>query len=190
MTLPQRLVLATGNPGKAAEWRALLAPLGVEIIDPGDLPSPEEDALTSAGNALLKARAAASATGLPALADDVGVEVAALSGAPGLHTRRWAEDLGGWEAARRRLLDDAPGSEATYHCGVALAWPDGRCVAATAAMVGRIGPVGSEGPALEPVFWPDGAPRPTSELQGEERWRWHHRSRALDMLLHSKLDGS
>ncbi len=101
MTLPKRLVLATGNPGKVEEWRALLP--DVDLVVP-DLPSPEEDEATYAGIAALEARAAAAATGLAALGDDVGLEVDALDGAPGLETRRWAEARGGWAPAGAELV--------------------------------------------------------------------------------------
>lgn len=177
MRLPPRLVLATGNREKRAEWRARLP--GIEVVD-ARLPSPVEDAADYVGNARIKAVAASRATGLPALGDDVGLEVDAMGGRPGLETRRWAESLGGWGPARAALARVA-GSSATYACGLALAWPDGRVIEALGAVRGTITAPRGDGPGLEPCFVPDGEARTLAEL-GAAHPR-HHRSIALRALL-------
>lgn len=174
MNLPRRLALATGNADKRAEWARRLP--GIELVEV-DLPSPVEDAADYVGNALIKARAAAAATGLPALGDDVGLEVDALGGRPGLETRRWAEALGGWVAARSAL---PVGSGATYACGLALAWPDGTVQTALGTVRGLIVPARGEGPGFEPCFVPEGDARTLAELGPSDPS--HHRSRALTGL--------
>jgi XTP/dITP diphosphohydrolase len=172
--IPPRLVLATGNAEKRAEWARRLP--GIELV-PFDGPSPAEDADDYVGNAVFKARAAATA--LPALGDDVGLEVDALGGRPGLETRRWADSLGGWDAARTELARVA-GSGATYACGLALAWPDGRVETALGRVRGTIVAARGDGPGLEPCFVPDGETRTLAEL-GESS-PLHHRSLALRSL--------
>ncbi len=178
---PSPVVIATGNPGKHAEWVQLLAPYGVEVRS-RPLPSPEEDAASYAGNAEIKALAAASSLVCPALGDDVGLEVRAMNGGPGLETRRWAEAQGGWARARQALAETAAGSRATFLCALALAWPDGHVVRTTAAVSGHVvAPVG-EGPGFEPCFVPEGAPAALPALDGELRSRFHHRHVALRQL--------
>lgn len=174
MSLPPRLVIATTNPGKLEEWRELLLGLGVEIVaSPEGLSYPPESADTYAGNAIIKAQTAADATGLPALGDDVGLEVDVLHGVPGMHTRRWAEAQGGFRPASFRLFAVAPESGATYLCGVAVVWPDGRTVRATGRVRGRIVAPHRQGPGLEPVFEPLESP-----FEGPQ-----HRTVALRKLL-------
>lgn len=177
--LPPRLLLATGNPAKVAEWRRLLAGR-VELVVRDDLPSPVEDGATCAENALVKARAAHAATGLPTLADDVGLWVDAMDGRPGLELRRWADELGGWPAARAALAEVA-GSPATYVCGVALVdgaterWIEARTAGTIAAPRG-------EGPGVEACFVAHGATGTLPELSADERAAVHHRHRALRAL--------
>jgi XTP/dITP diphosphohydrolase len=157
---PDRVVLATANRGKVAELRDLLAEVGSAAVL-RDLPEPVEDAPDYAGNASIKARAAAAATGLPALGDDVGLEVEALDGEPGLRTRRWAEGLGGWGAAQEALRRVA-GSRATFCCALALCLPDGTSVAALGVVRGFVvaalpapdGPLGPGFPALDGPLGP------------------------------------
>lgn len=180
MTFPAQLVLATGNAGKRAEWAPILAALGVEVV-PAELPSPTEDAPDAAGNALEKAHAAARATGLPALGDDVALEVDALGGLPGTGLRRWAEALGGWQVARATLAASV-GSRATYRCALALAWPDGRVLTGEGAVAGTIARPRGAGPGLEPCFVPDGETRTLAELPPDARERLHHRARAWRAL--------
>ncbi len=180
MNLPSRLVLATGNAGKRLEWERLLEGSGVELVHL-DLPSPPETGATCRENAELKALAAHRASGLPALADDVGLEVEALDGAPGVALRPWAEALGGWPAARAELAR-VTGSAATYVCGVALAEAGG-VVSVEARTPGRIVAERGDGPGTEPCFVPEGETRTLAELPEEERRRVHHRAAALAALL-------
>lgn len=175
------LVLATGNPGKIAELGRLLEKHGI-TSEHRDLPSPEEDAPTYEGNAALKAVAAARLTGLPSLGDDVGLEVEALGGAPGLVLRPWAEALGGWEEARQ-FLGSLAGSRATYRCGLALAEPDGTVRTALGSVTGTIVPPTVDGFGVEPCFQADGTDVSLAALPPDERDRVHHRALALKALL-------
>ena len=130
------LLIATGNAGKMAEFSALLAPYGTKLLSLQDfsLPEPEETGFSFAENARLKARAGALASGLPALADDSGLEVAALGGAPGLYTADWAEGRSGRDfhqamAKTRAMLEAVRAPQpwrAAFCCVLALVWPDGR----------------------------------------------------------------
>ena len=128
-----RLVIATHNPGKLWELRQLLEPHGVEAVSAGELglPEPEETEPTFAGNALLKARAAAMASGLPAFADDSGLCVDALDGAPGVYSARWAGEDRDFKAACARVERElhvrgaTPPYRAHFTCALAVVWPDG-----------------------------------------------------------------
>ncbi|MFQ3667090.1 MAG: non-canonical purine NTP pyrophosphatase, partial [Sphingomonadaceae bacterium] len=134
--LGPRLVLASHNQGKLAEIAALFAPFGIETLPASafGLAEPEETESRFAGNALLKARFAAAGAGLPALADDSGLCVEALAGAPGVHTADWAETPRGrdWLLAMRKVeaqleaLGPDVSRRAAFVCALALAWPDGR----------------------------------------------------------------
>src|SRR3954464_4042866 len=133
MRRPDRLVIASHNAGKVREIAELLAPCGVTVISAGalGLPEPEETADSFTGNAELKARAAAQASGLPALADDSGLCVTALGNAPGIYSARWAgpdKDFGFAMARVRRELGDNPDRSAWFACALSLAWPDGDIV--------------------------------------------------------------
>lgn len=178
--IPGRLVLATGNAEKVAELRSLLAPLGV-ALQWRRLPSPVEDGHTYEENAAIKARAAAAATGVPALGDDAGLEVDALGGAPGLDTRPWADALGGWSAARAALAAHA-GSAARFRCALALAWPDGTVRTALGTTEGEIVAAAGPGVGLEPCFVARGTDRPLSAVDPETRARVHYRVAALRAL--------
>lgn len=179
--LPDSLLLATGNAEKLSEWQSLLADAPVTLRWQA-LPEVEEDAPDYEGNAALKALAAARHTGLVALGDDSGLEVDALMGAPGLLTRRWAMERGGWQAARQALAAYA-GSRARFFCGLALAWPEGPALTALGSTEGTIVPPSAAGVGLEPCFLPDGSERPLPMLAGEERQRLHYRARAWQALL-------
>jgi XTP/dITP diphosphohydrolase len=175
---PPTVVLATGNPDKVAEWRLLAPEVGWTVV-PG-LPSPDETGSTVVENAVIKARAAFLATGLPALGDDVGLWVEAWSGAPGLDLKPWAESLGGWVAARAALAEVA-GSPATYRCGVALCGPTGLLTAEGVAH-GHVAPADGDGPGVEPCFVPGGQQRSLASLAPDLRRSLHHRVRALQAL--------
>ena len=187
MTL-ERLVLATANAGKIRELRALVAewgPIEVRALDEvSSGPLPEETGETYADNAILKACAVAAATGLPALADDSGIEVDALGGAPGVRSARWAES----EAARNAKLLDAladrpPGERcARYRAVMALAFPDGRVLTGVGTCTGRIAdaPRGSGGFGYDPLFIADELDgRTCGEVSAAEKTRVSHRARAV-----------
>ena len=186
--IPSRLVLATANVGKARELRELVEAWGAldvqSLRDFPDVGLPEEDGVTYVENALLKARAVAAATRLPALADDSGLEVDALSGAPGVRSARFAPT----DAARiARLLDALRGAvdrRARFRCVVALAWPDGRTEHAEGVCTGRIAERadGVGGFGYDPVFVADELGRTFAAATREEKARVSHRARAVRAL--------
>jgi XTP/dITP diphosphohydrolase len=188
--IPARLVLATGNPGKVAELGALVGEWGtVDVVSLAAFPgvaSPAEGATSYVENAALKARAVAAATGLPALADDSGLEVDALGGAPGVRSARWAPD----DAARvAKLLvalrDVAPAARgARFRCVVALAWPDGRVETAEGTCEGRIAdaPAGAGGFGYDPVFVAAELGRTLASVSAADKARVSHRARAVRAL--------
>ncbi len=187
MSLPRRLVAATKNPDKAREVRAVLAVVapGVELVEGLEWPDVEESGDTLEENALLKARAVAAATGLPALADDTGLEVAALGGAPGVHTARYAGPGAGYAANRRALLAALEGvadRRARFRTVVALVVPGGGEVLAEGVLEGRITSEerGSGGFGYDPVFEVEG--RTLAELGEDHKNRISHRARALAAL--------
>jgi XTP/dITP diphosphohydrolase len=184
-----RLVLATHNPGKVREFETLLAPLGIAVV-PGaalGLPEPEETADTFHGNAILKAEAARDAAGLHALADDSGLAVEALGGAPGIHSARWAGPHKDFAAAMARVLagvgDDR---RAAFVAVLALAAPG----APTRTWEGRVegtlaaAPRGSQGFGYDPIFIPgEGDGRTFGEMSAAEKHGGaeplSHRARAV-----------
>ncbi len=185
------MLVATHNPGKLAEWRALLGPVdGAAALG---LPQVEETAPGFVGNALRKARDACRRTGRPALAEDAGLMVPALNGRPGVQTRRFMDELGGWSTGMSQLLgllDDAtPGAgesdprRAYYVCALAVVHPNGRVWAAEAPAPGRLVPARGQGPGVCPWFLPDGEEQTWAELGPGWRRRHDHRARALDALL-------
>ena len=186
-----RLVVATGNAGKLEEMRELLAPrgLGVESHREHGLSDPEETEDTFLGNARLKARAAALALGVPALADDSGIEVEALDGAPGVRTADWAETPGGRDfgAAMARthealLASGAPEPwRARFVSVLVLAWPDGHEESFRGEVDGRViwPPRGVQGHGYDPIFVPEGETRTFAEMTHEEKNRLSHRGRSM-----------
>lgn len=182
-----RLVIATKNPDKAAEIRAVLGEVlpQVEIVEGLDWSDVEETGSTLEENALLKARAVAEATGMPAVADDTGLEVDALGGAPGVHTSRFAGPEASYADNRAALLaalGGRPGRSARFRTVVALALPGGEEVLAEGIVEGRIteGERGSEGFGYDPVFEVEG--RTLGEMGLTEKNRISHRARALRAL--------
>jgi XTP/dITP diphosphohydrolase len=194
------LVIATHNAGKLKEIGALLEPYGVKCISAGSLglPEPAETGTTFVQNALIKARAAAEASGLTALADDSGLSVAALDGRPGVYTADWAErqwfegDPGrDWYMAMGKvegmLAAEGPDTprDAWFSCVLAIAWPDGE----TAVYEGRIDgaltwpPRGTMGFGYDPVFVPEGREVTFAELDPEEKHRISHRADAFAKLV-------
>ena len=187
------LVIASHNAGKIREIADLLEPYARRFPSAGafDLADPEETGDTFVANAELKARFVASATALPALADDSGLSVAALDGAPGIHSARWAEGPDGtrdFTAAMARLEDrlgDAPDRSAAFVCALSLAWPDGPCE----TVEGRVGgalvwpPRGGHGFGYDPVFVPDGHTRTFGEMAPADKHAISHRADAFRRLV-------
>ena len=182
-----RLVLATRNPHKAREFAELLAPHEIVAL-PDDVTLPPETGDTFAANALGKARAAAAATGLPAIADDSGIESAALGGAPGVRSARFAGEDATDEENLAKLLRDAPaGSALAYVCALAYVDADGaehivqeRCTGTLAAQ-----PRGDGGFGYDPAFLPDDIPdgRTMAQVDPAEKDAISHRGRAASTLL-------
>jgi XTP/dITP diphosphohydrolase len=190
--LSGRLVVASHNQGKVREISALLSPLGVEAVSAGalGLPEPEETEATFTGNAALKARAAAEGSGLPALADDSGLEVFALGGAPGVYSARWAGPDKDFRAAMERVWRElqekgAGDISARFVCVLALAQPDGSVETFEGEARGRIvwPPRGAHGFGYDPIFVPDGHTRTFGEMRHEEKLPLTHRARAFEKFV-------
>ncbi|HVG46589.1 MAG TPA: RdgB/HAM1 family non-canonical purine NTP pyrophosphatase [Rubellimicrobium sp.] len=187
----KRLVVATGNAGKLEEMRQLLAPRGIEITSLKDhaLPEPEETEDTFVGNARIKAHAAARALGMPALADDSGIVVDALGGAPGVRTADWAETPSGRDflVAMTRTHDALVASgapepwTARFVSVLVLAWPDGHEEVFEGRAEGRVvwPPRGALGHGYDPVFVPEGEARSFAEMTAEEKNALSHRGRSM-----------
>jgi len=176
-----RLVIATHNLGKFAEMRELLAPYGVAAISAGELalPEPDENGMTFIENARIKAAAAANAAKLPALADDSGLAVEALDGAPGIHSARWAGPDRDFRRAmatiehelRQRGAATAERCCAHFVSALCLAWPDGHTEQFEARVAGTLvwPPRGDRGFGYDPMFLPDGQQRTFGEMSSEEK---------------------
>jgi len=187
MGLPRRLVVATKNPDKVREVRAVLTAVApeVELVVGGEWADVAETGATLEENALIKARAAAAATGMPAVADDTGLEVDALGGAPGVHTARYAGPDGDYAANRAALLEALRGTadrRARFRTVVALVVPGEAEVLAEGVLEGRITTTerGSGGFGYDSIF--DVAGRTLAEMSEGEKNRISHRARALQAL--------
>lgn len=190
-----RLLIATHNAGKLDEMRDLFAPHGVTVIGAAEagLEEPDETETTFLGNARIKARAAVAATGLPALADDSGISVDALDGAPGVHTADWAETPEGRDfvMAMTRTWNElerigAPNPRrAQFNCTLVLAWPDGHEEVFEGVVEGNVvWPMrGALGHGYDPVFQPDGYDITFAEMDSEQKNRISHRARAIEKLI-------
>ena len=183
-----RLVIASHNPGKVEEIAALLEPFGVEAVSAGSLgvPEPEETGDSFEANAALKAHAAAAASGLPALADDSGLVVPALGGAPGIYSARWAGPKRDFAAAMARVereLGDRDRS-ALFVAVLALAWPDGHLEAFRGEVRGRLlwPPRGERGFGYDPMFVPNGGSLTFGEMDPVNKHKISHRARAFAKL--------
>ncbi len=185
-----RLVLASHNPGKLREIAGLVAPHGVDVVSAGELglPEPEEPAPDFAGNARIKALAAALASGLPSLADDSGFCVSALGGAPGVVSARWAgpdKDFGLAMARVNREMGDAADRAAWFISALCLAWPDGH----TETFEGRVDgvcvwpPRGARGFGYDPMFVAEGETGTYGEIDPARKQATSHRARAFAQLL-------
>ncbi len=182
-----KLVIASHNAGKVREIAELLAPFGIAGVSAAELglAEPEETGATFLANAELKARAALGA-GLPALADDSGLVVAALDGAPGIYSARWAgpeRDFARAMAAVHARLGDRP-REAAFVAALALAWPDGHVESFEGRLEGRLvwPPRGERGFGYDPIFAPDGHDETFGEAAPEVKARIGHRARAFAKL--------
>ncbi len=189
-----RLVLASHNPGKLVEIRALLEPWDIHVVSAGELglPEPDETEPSFEGNARLKAQAAAGASGLPALADDSGFCVAALDGAPGIYSARWAGPGKDFAAAMRRVHAEA--GEATdrgaYFISVlCLAWPDGHFELFEGRVEGEWvwPPRGARGFGYDPMFQPHGETESYGEMDPARKTATSHRARAFAALVRGAL---
>ena len=194
------LVIATHNAGKLREMGELLAPFGIETVSAGDLglPEPDETGDSFVANALIKAEAAAFAAALPALADDSGLCVDALDGAPGIYSARWAGPTKDFDGAMSRilgLLDEAgvPPDQrrGSFVSALALVWPDGSRHVVEGKVSGMIVPPrGRSGFGYDPLFLPDGHDRTFGEMTSEEKHgvpldgseALSHRARAFQQL--------
>jgi XTP/dITP diphosphohydrolase len=174
-------VIATHNPGKLAELRELVAPHGIEAISAGDmgLAEPEETGTTFRDNARIKAQAAAAVSGLPAFADDSGLAVDALDGAPGIHSARWAGPDKNFRRAMQTIEDklQALGAntperrKAHFVSALCVAWPDGHLEEFEGRVDGTLiwPPRGDRGFGYDPIFLPDGFTRTFGEMASDEK---------------------
>ncbi|MBA4802798.1 MAG: RdgB/HAM1 family non-canonical purine NTP pyrophosphatase [Euryhalocaulis sp.] len=193
-----KIVVASHNEGKVREIRDLLVPLGIETVSAGELglDDPEETEPTFEGNAALKARAAAEASSLPALSDDSGLAVAALDGAPGIYSARWAgepRDFGRamekvWTAMSEAESDDRA---AKFVCVLALAEPGG-VHTWRGEVEGEIvwPPRGGKGFGYDPIFQPPGRKETFAEIEPQEKHAMSHRARAFDKFLAALKSGA
>jgi XTP/dITP diphosphohydrolase len=187
---PEKLVVASHNPGKLREIDDLLRPHGVQTVGAAalGLVEPEETGTTFAANAALKARAAARASGLPALADDSGLAVDALNGAPGIYSARWAGPDKDFAVAMRKVEDALTGQHdrrAAFVCALALAQPDGACAVFEGRVEGTLvwPPRGTKGFGYDPMFVANGYMVTFGEMEPAEKHAISHRARAFAKLL-------
>ena len=202
-----RLVIATHNPGKLAEMCELLAPYGIAAISAGELAlaEPDENGMTFLENACIKAATAAKAAKLPALADDSGLVVQALAGAPGIHSARWAGSDRNFHRAMETIEQElrARGAATPEHrrshfvSALCLAWPDGHTEQFEARVAGTLvwPPRGDRGFGYDPMFLPDGQERTFGEMASEEKHGLpprgkglSHRARAFIKLAEACLE--
>ncbi|MDX2920735.1 MULTISPECIES: RdgB/HAM1 family non-canonical purine NTP pyrophosphatase [Streptomyces] len=191
----KRLILATRNAGKITELHAILADAGLDLDLVGadaypDIPDVKETGVTFAENALLKAHTLARATGLPAVADDSGLCVDVLGGAPGIFSARWSGTHGDDEANLNLLLAqlgdiDTPHRGASFACAAALALPDGteRVVEGRLNGILRATPSGTNGFGYDPILQPEGETRTCAELTPAEKNAISHRGKAFRALV-------
>ena len=192
MKLGPTLVVASHNPGKVREIKELLAPFGIETRGASELglPEPEETEATFAGNAALKARAAADASGLPALADDSGLAVAALDGAPGIYSARWAGEAKDFSFAMKRIERElkeksARDMAAKFVCALAIAEPGRDAAIFEGEVHGHLTfpPRGTKGFGYDPIFVADGMSQTLGEIEPARKHAMSHRARAFAKLV-------
>jgi XTP/dITP diphosphohydrolase len=187
---PARLLLASHNEGKLRELAELLAPLCIVTVPSAELglPEPDETEPDFAGNARLKARAAAKAAGMPALADDSGFSLAGLGGAPGVVSARWAGPGKDFAAAMRRAnaeLGDHPDRRAWFSCAICVAWPGGDAATFLGRAEGHVvwPPRGTHGFGYDPMFVPLGGTHTFGEMEPAEKHAISHRARAMEQFV-------
>lgn len=190
-----RLVVASHNPGKVREIADLIGPLGIDTVSAGELglPEPEETGKTFIDNALIKAHAAAGASGLPALADDSGLAVEALGGDPGIYSARWAGPDKDFALAMRKVEDGLRKAGAAtpearrgaFVCALALAWPDGHAEVFEGTVEGTLvwPPRGGHGFGYDPMFLADGEAETFGEMEPAAKHAISHRARAFAALM-------
>ena len=187
-----QLLIATHNKGKLREIQALFDGFGFSVISASSLAlaEPEETEASFRGNALLKARAAAAATNLPALADDSGLVVTALDGAPGIYSARWAGPDGDFDSAMQRVNDEltqvnADDMSAYFVCALALVWPDGDEICVEGQVTGQITwpPRGKFGFGYDAIFQPTGHSQSFGEMDPATKHTISHRADAFEQLI-------
>lgn len=195
----EKLVIATHNNGKLREIEALLSPCAISVVSAGDLglPEPEETGVTFEENAALKAVAAATSSGLPALADDSGLAVDALGGAPGVYSARWAGPDKDFAKAMRRVEEGLAALGATspeqrkahFVAVLALAFPDGSCDLFRGEVHGTLSfpPRGGNGFGYDPIFVPEGHDITFGEMMPDRKQTMSHRARAFEKFAEARL---
>jgi XTP/dITP diphosphohydrolase len=186
----EKLVIATHNAGKLREIGDLLAPYGIDVtsVKALGLAEPEENGTTFIENATIKAMAAAKASGLPALADDSGIAVPALNGAPGLYTADWSGPARDWDLAMGKLwkalrpLDDP---SAAFVCALVVAWPTGETLAVEGRVEGHVvwPPRGARGFGYDPMFVAEGMTETFGEIEPAAKHAVSHRADAFHKLV-------
>ena len=186
----KRLVIASHNPGKVREIEELLSPWSIQVVSASELnlPEPEETGLTFVANAKLKADAAALGANLPALADDSGLAVDALDGAPGIYSARWGGEAKDFDAAMARVnteIGDNPDRRARFVCALALTWPDGHSEVFEGDVRGALvwPPRGAKGFGYDPMFLADGDTGTYGEIDPAQKHENSHRAVAFRALI-------
>ena len=185
----RRLVIASHNPGKAREMAELVAPFGLQLISAAELglPEPVEDGKSFTENAIIKAKAGAKAAKMPVLADDSGLVVTALGGAPGIYSARWAGPDKDFSQAMQRVETALVGNSdrrAAFVSVLCLGWPDGETQTFEGRVEGQLvwPPRGSRGFGYDPMFQPEGHTATFGELPPEQKHAISHRARAFEKL--------
>ena len=196
----QRLVVASHNPGKVREINELLAPYGLDAVSAGDLdlPEPVEDGASFAANAIIKARAASSRSGLPALSDDSGLEVHGLDGAPGIYSARWGGDQGDFQLAMQRVEEEfmkagctEPSQRrANFTCALAFVLPGCEPQVFEGKVFGQIvaPPRGDKGFGYDPIFVAEGETLTFGEMDPIAKHAMSHRARAFALFKAAVLE--
>ena len=185
-----RLIVASHNAGKVREIRELLEPFKADVVSAGELnlPEPDETEMTFIGNAELKARAAAMGAQLPSLADDSGLVIDALDGAPGIYSARWAGPTKDFNVAMKRIEDEMRGhsnTRAHFVCALSLAWPDGHCESFEGKIGGHLHfpACGKKGFGYDPIFIADGMDITFAEMEPAAKHAISHRADAFRQLV-------